>query len=402
MSRKAFTILVVAALAFVILAIVGQRPSNTKSVAGDSVGSLLFPDLTEHLDDIDEVLVDGAGRKRLVSLERSDDGWTVSELDGYEADRSKVNSLLIALADARIVEEKTADPEFHSKLGVEDVAGPDAAGIEVGLVAGDGNRFSVVLGSTYSGGQRYARIADNDLSVLIDQDPNVAKDPSDWVVPEIIDIAGDRIQRVEISHADGEHIVLHKEARGETNFTVDDIPEGRELQYAGVANATGNLLQHLRLDAVRRRSDEAAEPVAVTEFWTFDGLVITVNATAVADEDPWLGFSARFDADQALAYAPPPSDTSAAADGDAADAGAAEVDATESGSANSDAADNGSTESGPAGTATDDSEPEADVAAEADSINARLADWQYRVASYQMSQLTRRMEDLLRPEADDE
>lgn len=401
MSRKAFTILVVVALAFVVLAIVGQRPSNTKSVAGDSVGSLLFPDLTEHLDDIDEVLVDGAGQKRLVSLERSDDGWTVSELDGYQADRSKVNSLLLALADARIVEEKTADPEFHSKLGVEDIAGADAAGIEVGLVAGDGNRYSVVLGSTYSGGQRYARIADNDLSVLIDKDPNVAKDPSDWVVPEIIDIAGDRIQRVEISHADGEHIVLHKEARGEMNFTVDDIPEGRELQYAGVANATGNLLQHLRLDAVRRRSDEAADPVAVTEFRTFDGLVINVTATAATDEDPWLSFSARFDADQALAYAPPPSDTSEAADSDAADDGAAENDSTES-AANTDAAESSSADSTPAGTTTDDSEPEADVAAEADSINARLADWQYRVASYQMSQLTRRMEDLLRPQTDDE
>lgn len=392
MSRKAFTILVVVALAFVVLAIVGQRPSNTKSVAGDSVGSLLLPDLTDHLDDIDEVLVDGAGQKRLVSLERTDDGWTVSELDGYQADRGKVNSLLIALADARIVEEKTADPEFHSKLGVEDIAGADAAGIEVGLVAGDGSRYSVVLGSTYSGGQRYARIADNDLSVLIDQDPNVAKDPADWVVPEIIDVAGDRIQRVEISHADGEHVVLHKEARGATNFTVDDIPEGRELQYAGVGNATGNLLQHLRLDAVRRASDEAADPVAVTEFSTFDGLVITVTATAVADEDPWLRFSARFDADQALAYAPPPGDTSEAADGEAA-----EDDSTESAAANGDAA-----ESGPAGTTTDDSEPEADVAAEADSINARLANWQYRVASYQMSQLTRRMEDLLRPIADDE
>lgn len=284
MNRKTFTILLVVAAVLVVLAVIGQRPTGTGSIAGDSAGTLLLPALTGDLEDIEEILIDGAGGQRLVSLERSDGNWIVAELDGYQADGSAVNSLLIALAEARVAEEKTANPEFHSRLGVEAIDSADATGIEITLVAADADRYAVVLGDAYSGGQRYARIAEDALSVLIDRSPEAGQDPSDWVATEIIDIAADRVQRVEISHDDGEHLTIRKTTRDDTNFTVDAIPDGRELQYAGVANATGNLLQGLRLDEVRRRSAEPAETFAVTEFWTFDGLVVTATAATDAND----------------------------------------------------------------------------------------------------------------------
>jgi Domain of unknown function (DUF4340) len=379
MNRKTFGILLAVAAVFVVLAIVGQGPSGSRPIAGDSAGMLLLPALTDDLDGVDEILVAGAGQERLVSLERSDDSWTVVELDGYDADRSKVNSLLIALSEARIVEEKTADPEYFSRLGVEAIDLPDATGLELDLVAANGDRYSVVLGDTYTGGQRYARIANENLSVLIDRNPNVARDPADWVASEIINVATDRVQRVEISHADGEHLVMHKDARGETNFAVDGVPEGRELQYAGVANVTGSLLQGLRLDGVRRRSTEAAEPSAVTEFRTFDGLVVSVSVATEGDES-WLAFDARFDAEQALRFATETvtDDIAGAAPSDGDDDAAAETDAE-----------------------ADTPQPQADAMAEAESIDGRLGDWQFRIPSYQLSQLTRRMQDLLRPESDE-
>lgn len=363
MNRKAFGILLAVACVFVVLAIVGQGPSDPRPIAGDSVGTLLFPNLTDDLESIDTILLDAAGRERLVTLERPAGRFTVAELDGYEAERSAVNGLLIALAEARIAEEKTADPAFHSRLGVEAIDDTEAGGVELTLVAGDGDRYSVVLGDDYGGGQRYARVANEDLSVLIDRDPEVPEDPSDWVAAEIIDIPADRVQRVEISHADGDRVAIAKAARGETNFTVEGIPEGRALQYPGVANATGSVLQGLRLEAVRRRSEEPEEPGATTEFSTFDGLVVTVTATgAQDDEDGWLAFSAGFGAAQALAFATGPV-TEPIADGD--------------------------------------DDVATDAMAEAEAINARLGDWQYRIPSYQFSQLTRRMEDLLLSDDDE-
>lgn len=355
MNRKAFGTLILIACIFVVLAIVGQGRVGSGSIAGDTAGSLLLPELADNLDAVTRIEVTGAGRQALVSLERGNDEWTVTDAGGYSAERSKVNALLIALAEARIVEEKTANPELHSRLGVEAVDDIDAAGIEVALVVANGSRYEILLGDSYSGGEVYARLADSNQSVLVDRNPDVARDPSDWVVTEILDIASDRVQRVEITHADGEQLVISKEMRGGGNFTVEGIPDGRELQYAGIANVTANLLQGLQLEAVGAAGDGPVDAAVISEYWMFDGLVVTVT-TSGADDDRWLRFEARFDVDQSLAFA------------DLADDSDAAVASTRS---------------------------------EPDELNARLAGWRYQIPSYQMSQLTRRIEDLLRPQTDE-
>jgi hypothetical protein len=392
MNRKAFVILAVIALVLAGLAMWSQQGGDTTSIAGDSAGELLVPGLADQVDAIAAIEISGAGGTRLARIERAGEDWVVAEQDGYPAARAKVTGLLIALAEARIVEEKTADPNFHSRLGVEAVDSATATGLEVALTGSDGTSFEIVLGDAYGDGERYARLAASAQSVLIDRNPDVARDPADWVRPEIIAIPSSRVQRVEVNHADGESLVIHKDARELSDFTVDSVPEGRELQYSGIANVTGSVLQSLELDAVSRAPEAPGEVLATTEFRTFDGLVVTVTATAAeeADGQPWLAFDARFDAGQALEFATDTVEDVGAADAPAADQGdAAEaVDAANAAAASADAAN--AADAAPV-------EPGADAIAEADALNARLAGWRFRIPSYQYSQLTRRMEDLLRP-----
>jgi Domain of unknown function (DUF4340) len=385
MNSRNFTILVVVAAVLAVLAFFGLSRNDTKSIAGGSAGTLLLPDLAAHLDDVNQVLVDGAGGKRLATLQSANGAWTVDERDGYSADAKKVGALLIALSETKIVEEKTANPDFYSRLGVEPIDTPEATGLELTLVEGD-SRSSVVIGNTYGSSERYARIADHDQSVLVDHNPDVPRDAKDWVQKQIISVASKRIQRVRITHADGEELVLSKGSPNETNFTVEDIPEGRELQYAGIGNVTGTVLQDLNLDDVARQGEAAAKPDVVSRFSTFDGLIVTVSATAAEGEDPWLTFSAEFDPEQAAAYAPSPA-------ADQPDAGAADADTKNADTAPSDAAKPDAEKS---------AAEKPDIAAEAAAINARVSGWKYRIPSYQYSQLARRMDNLLKapPAAD--
>jgi hypothetical protein len=162
MNRRTFGILAVVAAILGLLAIFGHNRTGDGNIAGASAGELLLPELAADLDSVVSIAITGAGAERLVSLERNGagdgSGWVVAEQDGYPADPATVTSLLIALAEARIVEEKTANPDFHPRLGVEAIASPDATGLELALVAGDGSRHAVVLGDAYTGGQRYARL----------------------------------------------------------------------------------------------------------------------------------------------------------------------------------------------------------------------------------------------------
>jgi hypothetical protein len=373
MNRKAFVILAFVAVLLAGIAILTQRGGDTESIAGASAGQVFVPGLADRLDAIAAIEITGAGDARLARIERSGEQWVVSEQDGYAADPGKVTALLIALAEARIVEEKTADPDFHSRLGVEAVDAAEATGLEVTLTGSEGTNFELILGDAYGDGERYARLVSSPQSVLIDRNPDVARDPAEWVRPEIIAIPSGRVQRVRIDHADGEQLIIRKDARELTDFQVDSVPEGRELQYAGIANVTGSVLQNLELDAVSRQPETPGEVLAMTEFRMFDGLVVTVTATAAeeADGSPWLSFAARFDEEQARAFA-----TDTVEEPGAAEAAGEPADG---------AAD--------AGAAADRT---ADAINEAATLNERLGGWRYRIPAYQYSQMTRRMEDLLR------
>lgn len=361
MSRRALIALLVAVVVLGAAAVIGNRePAPT----GSRQGAAFVPELAAALNDIERVTLTTSDAAPAVTLERRADEWTVAEKDGYRADIGKLRAALRALADARVLEPKTANPELHARLGVEDVTGESAAGVAISFSAGARVLPTVILGNTEGADYRYARRADEPQSFLIDQDPDLPRNASQWVDAEILDVRGTRVQQVTITHPD-ETVVIAKSTPDAANFDVADVPEGRELLYAGVANVVGNALRELKLEDVAR-ADPAAEPAAgavAVEFRTFDGLVVTARGTEEGD-DAWLTFSASFDPEQAARFADAP-----AADAPAADAP----------------------------SASEQSADDADPAAEAAAINARTAGWRYKIASYQYDQLTRRMSDLLKP-----
>ena len=337
MTPRTVTVLAAALVVLGAVALLAQYDPQPPAPGG----GLLLPDLGEDLDRISQVSVVGAGSEPVATLVRGADGsWSVAEKDGYAADMEKVRQTLISLAEARIVEPKTANPDFYDRLGVEDVEDAAAGGVAV-MLAGADTPVNVIVGNTEGASQVYIRGADQAQSFLVDRNPDVGNETTDWLTTEILAIPGTRVARVAVTHPDGEVVTVSKADSEQSNFDVEEIPPGREVQYASVANVMGNVLSNLNLQDVEPRS-ATDEPVTVTEFVTFDGLVITAESVEREDE-PWIAFRAEYRA---------PAEESEA-DG-------------------------------------------ADVAAEALDLDQRLSPWRFRIASYQFDQMTRRLDDLLR------
>lgn len=371
---------------------------------GTREDGLLLPGLEARLDEITAVrITDADGEVRIV---REDDDWIVPAKGGYPADVAKLRELLLGLAEARRIEQKTANPELYDRLGVQDPEQEGASGKRVaseGLGEAD---FEVILGDSAQRDYRYARIAGDATSWLIDRNPKLPDDAAGWLVPEITDIPASRVQSVTIRHEGGDTIAIRKADAGDTNFTVDNIPEGRELSYPSVANSIASALDNLNLDDVRRAGEGAAdsegdvEPSRVTTvFRTFDGLEVTVESTGTEDET-WIRLAAAAvpagDAGTS-GDAPGPDDGEETSDGgDGAGAGEAADEAPGN--------DAGEEETGDAEAAGDDAEAaeSPDPAAEAESINARVSGWEYRIPRYKASQLRRGWDDLLAAVDDDE
>jgi hypothetical protein len=283
MTRKTIQVLVVTIVALVLLLLVLERDSD--DVIADR--EFLLPEFREIANDAMRVNISGPDGDDYVSIRREEGNWIVSERDGYPADVSKLGQLISALANARVVEEKTSDPGNYAKLGVDDPG--DGGKGRLVVVSGPSFSYSIILGDTAQGTFRYARIPDEATSYLIDQDPSIPDSAGEWLLPGIIDIPSSRMQRLTVAHADGETLVIEKTDVEQTDFVVRDVPEGRELSYATVGNGMADGLASLELDDVRKHVDVQAS--TSVNFDTWDGLRLAVEVVS-DDETTWLAFSA--------------------------------------------------------------------------------------------------------------
>jgi hypothetical protein len=352
MSKRTILVLLAAVVVLVALVMIGQRTPSSGN------GKLFAPSLEAALNDIERVTITKANNETVVTLERKPEGWVATNKNGYPADVVKLRQGLQALAEAKILEQKTATAELYSHLGVEDVSGDKAAGVAVTLILGnpDGSKH------------RYARRAGEAQSYLIDKNPEFARGVGQWLDAQIIDLRSDRIAQVTITQPDGQTVRISKASKDAANYDVADVPKGRELLYPGVANVIGNALRELNLEDVEPAGASPPAKPTVVEFRTFDGLVVRAEGEKRGDAS-WVAFAASVDADQAARAKAAPAP---AAEGAAANAG----------------------DTKPAAT------PPPDPAAEAARINAKVGPWRYKIATFQYDQMTRRLADLLKPPAE--
>lgn len=250
----------------------------------------LFPDLRSAVEGIDTVTVSRNGEDDFV-IRKSADGWVAGDRDDYPADVAKVRALLLAMTDAKIVETKTANPEMFGRLGVNDPEDDMSEGVRIVAGGGDAD-YGIILGKAAQSGFRYARRQDEGQAWLIDQDVDIPATAGEWLSPQLIDIDGARVRAVTITHADEETIRIRKESEDDIDFEVVDVPEGRELSYATVANGIAGALNDLELDDVREGT--ALSDAVLTEFETFDGLTVLIR-TAKVDEENWISVNAAGD-----------------------------------------------------------------------------------------------------------
>lgn len=374
MNARVLVGLAVALVVLVGLAVLGERGGTAN---GPTTNSLFLPGLESKLNQVDRVEVVRGGKEPVATLLRKEDNWVVAEKDQYPADIAKVREVLLGLAQAHIVEQKTSNPEYYDRLGVESVDTPKAGGTELTLRAGDTTLAAITVGSEAGNGYRYVRRSEDAPSYLVDKPLEVPREGAKWVVPDIVDVGGDRVRQVTIAHSNGEPLTISKTSPTQQNFTVEGVPEGRELQYPGVANVTGSALRELRLEDVAA-ADASSDAEVTATFRTFDGLVVTVRGAEEGDE-PWIEVEASVEASLADSLS-----TGAQQAADAKPAEAASSDPDAAAAADDTGADGKGDAAGP------------DPQAEADAINARVHGWRYRIASYQYNQMTRRMEDMLK------
>jgi hypothetical protein len=276
MSQRRVAVLFVAAVVVIAGALwlsYLQRHPGRDTVAGQPVLDGLKPALNE----VTEIrLAKGDGTHATLQKRASD--WAVAERE-YVADSGKVRKLLLDLGELAVVEEKTSDPANYARIGVEDVNSPKAAGTRVEAITAK-KVYTLIVGKPGDSKSAYVRVAGAPKS--LQASPQIAPDadPKRWLDHAILDIAEGRIKEVAVTPASGPAYSVTREKKEQSDFTVMNIPKGRELSSPGSGNTVAGDLASFTLDDVRHApaaGDANAKAAGSATFRTFDGLELQVD-----------------------------------------------------------------------------------------------------------------------------
>lgn len=380
MTPKTFIGLAVVTVAVTAAAVYSaqQHYSVARTERSEQV---LFPELADQLNEVSFLTVRSADAT--INMAREEGGWVLAEQWGYPARSEAVRQALVGLAELRAVEPKTRMPERHARLEVQDVTAAGAQSRMLTLKDIDGDLLAeVVVGRKRfdmggTGGEGiYVRRADEDQVWLARGQFPYNKSVRDWLDRDVTDVDEDRVRRITTVDAEGNELVVVRDAPGDEHFRIDNLPDGFALKdgWQREVDRMGGALSGLLLDSVVPADEkELAETGAVTaEVETFDGLVVRLVMTPEGEGDDATWWTA------VTATLSPGADPQPAAEADSDPEAGIEA----------------GTESGTDSEADSPLLSPDQVQAESIAISERVAGWLYQLAEYQVGALRTRLGDL--------
>jgi hypothetical protein len=289
MSRQGLTGLIVAAVLALSAAL---YLSAQRNVHQETRSGALLPSLAGELNSVTALTVRRAGTTPVVIIHQKDGRWTVAERDDYPADVSKLRKLLLALSDAKIVEQKTSDPAKFPIIGVEDPVSATATGAEISVTAKDG-KHAVIVGKS-SGNGIFARRSGENTSYIVEPVISFEAEPRYWIDPHLLDVAAAGIQSIEFKPATGPGYTVHRPAAG-GNFVLDGVPSGRKAAEPASLAPSQTTYSGLTADDVLPVGNVDFNQAIVVTVTLADGNVITVTGASSGDKR-WVQLKSTKDA----------------------------------------------------------------------------------------------------------
>jgi hypothetical protein len=361
MRQRDILILAAAAILVVLAAVFAMQQRDSKT-ASSALPSNLFPGLANQVNDVATIAVTGAEESFTIAKDK-DGKWTMPSKGGHPVPVETVKQALVGMAELKPIEQKTANPELHSKLDLQDRDAKDSKSLEVRLKDAGGKDLAALLigkkGATATAatpGTLYVRKVGDKQAWLVsgrfEPDPKSVR----WFDRDLVKVERKRVNQVTATRGDGTKLVVARETPETDDFKPTNAPAEVKIAIGGASNALGSALGYLSYDDVAPEASVDFADAATAEYRTFDGLVITV-AVKEKDGKHWVKFAAA-------------QDTAVTA---------------------------------PASKEGEKDKPKTaeEVAKEVEAFNARVKGWAYEVSKYKAEDFTKTLDDVVEKPKDE-
>ena len=388
--RNTKTILIIALLAVVLFfaSVLTKSPPPVITGSGEKV----FPELLNRANDATYVKIER--QSETTTLVKVGSTWKIKEKGQYPADLEKVRELVLGVAGLLFVEPKTSKPENYAKIGLQDVHESGATGTQLSITDGsDKQLVDFIVGNSRparadnSQSEYYIRIKDNPQSWLAQGKLPTQWNTTNWLDTLVLELSRERIQKVVVTHKDGEIVSIHREDSSARDFTLDKLKEGEEIKAAFEVNNIATSFTTMRFDDVKTNSEaDLQKPDFVALLTAFDGLEIQLEVFKLDDKNLLSRLKASFN--EAVAQASQEKVKQQIADAhkpaEPANTG-----------------DSASAETPHSPPSAPDKKPmqikdSTEVKKEVEELNARWSGWLYKLPEFRTSNISKKKKELLK------
>ena len=214
-------------------------------------------------------------------------GWKVQSLN-YDADIISIQDLLLNLAQIRLGELVTNNPDHHERFHL--LAPPEKMddwnenrhGFAISLLRGDGTPIlSLLIGKDRANGPgQYVRQRGSNKVYLIPESLSVDSEANDWLNKDLLDLKPEQIQSVELQDGEKNNFSIKRD-NAETDWkpstVISNVPDSDKITT--LLNRLGDLsyTKLNKMDYVSQESQDSALEEASLSVSLFNSKVYTLN-----------------------------------------------------------------------------------------------------------------------------
>jgi hypothetical protein len=293
----------------VILAIAAGIAVSRQQYRGDlDKGEKLFASLPSQMNTVSSITVRQAGQE--IRIVKQQDGWSLPDKGNFPARTELVRQVLAGLSEMETVEAKTARPDLHSRLSLEEPISDKDKSLRLTLRnSTDAVLADVIIGKKRTGSvtaansgsesaMLYVRKADSAQTWLVAAQLDPRSAAIDWINRDILDIALEDVTKVTLTAPDQPEVKLSRTGDAK-DFTVESVPDGRKAKSGWDVNSLATALETLNFEDVQPAAKlTVPAETARGRYETKDGTIITVSLVP-QEKDIWALFKIDGDSEQA-------------------------------------------------------------------------------------------------------
>lgn len=256
----------------------------------DETPKVLFEDFGANADKLLSIKISNADGT-LLTATKGMGNWLahVDKLSNpYPVNQDSLKNLVEAMALSKIRERKTAKQAFFSRLGLQPLEAEDSQATL--LEFSDGKKvWELLIGNKASSGSgHFVRLPDQTQTWLLDTTFPIPADQNSWLKETIFEIEPEHV--LSVKRVDEKNWEITATNSDEQTYTLENMPEDRELKYPGVVEGMITNLVSLSFDdlyAADSLALSADQKVATLEVSLANGNLHVIELYSV-EEDFYL------------------------------------------------------------------------------------------------------------------